>query len=163
MSMSGWCPAFSASAATRLTNPNAVTKSSNLKVRTSSPLSIFQSGRVARSEAACSTESAAMVSSNGRSAGRLAGADLQPNEPALDFRRVGQGSNVEGGESLVLAGDLGAELVPQLVGDLEKDFDHGGIELRSGTSQNLFAGGIEAFGFAIGAVAGDRVQGVGHG
>ena len=81
------------------------------------------------------------------------------------LRRFGTGhvGDVEAGEALVLAGDLRAQLVPQLVGNLEEDFHHGGVELRSGAAQNLFARRVEAARLAVGTVAGDRVQGVGQG
>src|ERR1035438_769349 len=52
--------------------------------------------------------------------------------------------------------------MPQLIGDFEKDPNHCRIELRSGASKDLFAGGVEASGLAVRAVAGDRIQGVGH-
>ena len=41
------------------------------------------------------------------------------------------GGNVEGGESLVLAGDLGTQFVPKLVGHLEEDLDDGRVELTA--------------------------------
>jgi len=63
----------------------------------------------------------------------------------------------------VLAADFGAELLPELIGNLEEDLDDGGIELRSRAVENFLARGIKATSFAVGTVAGDGVEGVGHG
>jgi hypothetical protein len=71
--------------------------------------------------------------------------------------------NVEGRKALVLAGDLRAQFVPKLIGNLEKDLDNGRVELGSGAAQNLFARHVEAARLAVGPVAGNRVQRVGDG
>src|ERR1035437_5600011 len=69
--------------------------------------------------------------------------------------------DVKCGEALVLACDLRAQLVPQLVGNLEEDFDDGRIELGAGAAQHLLARGIEASCGAVGTVACDGVKRVG--
>jgi hypothetical protein len=71
--------------------------------------------------------------------------------------------NIEGRELLVPGGDFRTQLVPKLIGDLEKDLHNARIELRSGAAQNLFARLIEAARLAVRPVAGDGVEGVGDG
>src|SRR5581483_3793569 len=62
----------------------------------------------------------------------------------------------------MLAADLRPQLLPKLIANFEKDFDDDRVELRPRTSQNLFAGGVEALRLAIRTIAGDRVQRVGY-
>src|ERR1035437_7255582 len=69
--------------------------------------------------------------------------------------------DVKCGEALVLACDLRAQLVPQLVGNLEEDFDDRRVELGAGAAQHLLARGIEASCGAVGTVACDGVKRVG--
>ena len=60
--------------------------------------------------------------------------------------------------TLVLSADLGAQFLPELIGNLQNDLDDGRIELGSGAAQDLFARGIESARLAVGAVAGDGVK-----
>src|SRR5208283_3686586 len=69
-------------------------------------------------------------------------------------------SHVEGRVLLVLAADLRAQLLPKLVGNLQKDLDHGRIELRSRAAQNLPARLSETARLTVGTVACNGVKSV---
>src|SRR5580698_10901659 len=78
-------------------------------------------------------------------------------------RGIRRRRQLECGEALVLAADLRAKLLPELVGDLEKHFDDCGVELRSRTAQYLFAGRVKAARPAVGAITRDGIECVCHG
>ncbi len=59
--------------------------------------------------------------------------------------------------------DCGSQILPQAVGHAEVDLNDLGVELRSGTASNLFAGGLEAVCLTIRPVRGDGVERVRHG
>src|SRR5579859_578065 len=69
----------------------------------------------------------------------------------------------EGGKGRSLTGNLGAKLDPELVGDLQEEFDDSGIELRARAAKDLKSGYVETFGSAVRPVAGDGVESVGDG